>query len=335
MQRDSIQQEIEIVLPRHLARDYGQEIAAVAPDRVRLLAITGGGPGDPDVARAEIALNGIFDGALDFADIVTQMPALRWIHSTSSGIDDFVSPALAERGCLVTNSAGLFSPAIAEYTIAAMVLLGRDLPRWFALQREHRWGDVLAVPNIMELRGRRLGIVGYGAIGRYLAAACKQLGMEVWATKRTPMPTVGEPLDRLLPADDLHELLGACDAIVLAASLTASSRRLIGAAELHAMRPGAILVNVGRGALLDEDALVAALAGGRLRGAMLDVTTREPLPADSPLWDAPNLWLTPHVAGCSDEGWDRTIELFCANLRQYAAGRPHAMGNLVDLDDHL
>jgi phosphoglycerate dehydrogenase-like enzyme len=327
---------IDIALPHHLARDYGSQILAAAPGAVRLVPMVGGAPDDPDASQVEIAVNGIFDGPVGFRELIETMPALRWIHTAASGIDDFVSPALRDRGVIVTNSAGLFSPAIAEYALAAIIGLARGLPDWQRLREAHVWGDPLTQePEPFELHGRRLGIVGYGSIGRYLASVAKALGMEVWATKRVMMPTVGEPLDRLLPSSDLHELLRGCDVVVLAASLNSGSRRLIGAAELAAMRPHAILVNVGRGALLDEGALAEALHAGRLRGAALDVAIEEPLPSESPLWAAPNLTITPHIAGNTGAGWDRTMELFGANLRLYLDGHEAAMANVVDIALHL
>ena len=180
------------------------------------------------------------------------------------------------------------------------------------------------------LRGKRLGIVGYGAVGRELAAAARALGMSVWATKRSPLFLSAEPLDRLLPPDGLGEMLAESDAVVLCASLNRTTRHLIGEGELAAMKPTAILVNVGRGGLIDEDALVRALHDGRLRGAMLDVTAEEPLPAESPLWTAPNLLITPHISGNAPESWDNQVDFFCRNLRLYLEGSPGRMGNLVD-----
>jgi phosphoglycerate dehydrogenase-like enzyme len=154
--------------------------------------------------------------------------------------------------------------------------------------------------------------------------------MEVWATKRTPLFLSGEPIDRLLPPSELKELLAASDVVALCASLNRSSRELIGEAELAVMKPTATLVNVARGGLVDEDALLRALEEEGLRGAMLDVTREEPLPADSPLWTAPNLLLTPHISGNAPESWGWGVEFLCANLRLYLDGSPERMGNLVD-----
>lgn len=256
-------------------------------------------------------------------------PELRWVHSISAGVEHLPLATMAERGILLTNSAGAYAPAMVEYALAGMIMLARNLPSWLDGQRERRWLDADAFEASL-LRGKRLGIVGYGAVGRELAAASKTLGMEVWATKRSPVFLSGEPVDRLLPPNDLSELLAASDFVVLCASLNRSTRHLIGDAELAAMKPSAVLVNVARGGLVDEDALVRALHEGGLAAAMLDVTTEEPLSPQSELWTAPNLLITPHISGNAPESWRWEVEFLCSNLRLYLDGTPERMGNLVD-----
>jgi phosphoglycerate dehydrogenase-like enzyme len=211
-----------------------------------------------------------------------------------------------------------------------MVMLARGFAGWAEAQRERRWLPRLA-PSGATLDGKQVGVIGYGSVGRQLAVACKALGMRVWASRRTPVAVAGEPLDRWVPADELPELLAASDFVVVAAALNSTTRGLLGEAELRAMKRGALLVNVARGELIDHDALARALRDGRLGGAVLDVTDPEPLPAESPLWDAPNAWITPHVAGDTEKGWQRSIDLFCGNLRLYLEGMPERMDNLVDL----
>ena len=215
-----------------------------------------------------------------------------------------------------------------------MVMLARGMPGWLREQDRRAWEPPLIAPG-PELRGKRVAILGYGTVGRYLATLCRALGMEVWASRRTPGPAVGEPVDRMLPAAPVRDLLAGAPFLVLCAPLTGATRGLIGAAELELLAPGAVLVNVARGGIVDEDALVAALESGRLAGAMIDVTRVEPLPAASPLWSAPNLWLTPHVAGNTPECWDRSVELFCGNLAAYLDGEPDRMANPVDIRRHL
>jgi phosphoglycerate dehydrogenase-like enzyme len=323
---------ITVAIARRLADEHGEGIEAAGGGRIRLLPLRGE-EGEAPLDDVEIAVYGLYEGPLTFRELAGRMPGLRWIHSTGAGMDSFVSPELAERGVIVTNSSGVYAPAMVEYALAGMVSIAREFRRLFAQQDERRWNHEPVAGG--ELYGKRVGIVGYGATGRYLATVCKALGMEVWATRRTPILTSGEPFDRLLPIDELHELLGASDYVVVTASLNSTTRHLLGEAEFRAFKPGAILVNVARGGVLHHDALLAALDDGRLGGAFLDVAEPEPLPPESPLWTHPQVIVTPHISGGTPEGWARSVELFCRNLPLYLAGETKRLGNLVDLADHL
>ncbi len=261
------------------------------------------------------------------------MPRLRWIHSTGAGIESFASRELGERGVIVTNSSGVYASAMAEYAVFGMVAIARDLRRLIAQQEERRWNHEPISGT--ELAGKRVGIVGYGGTGRYLATVCKALGMEVWATRRKPMLTTNEPLDRLLPPEGIHEMLAGSDYVVVTASLNSTSRHLLGEAEFRALKPGAGLVNVARGALIDQEALLAALDDGRVGGAVLDVVVPQPLPPEHPLWAHPRVIVTSHISGGSPEGWARSMELFSLNLPLYLDGEVERLGNVVDLADHL
>ncbi len=315
-----------VVLPRFLLDGHRSELESAVGDRAYLVTDDDPSLLDGIPATLEVLVTGIDEAVFER---VIDAAGLRWVHSISAGVEHLPLDRLAERGVLLTNSAGAYAPAMAEYALAAMIMLARSLPSWLEGQRERRWIEASAF-DATVLRGKRLGIVGYGAVGRQLASTAKALGREVWATRRTPLFVSGEPLDRLLSAHDLHELLRASDFVVLCASLNASTRRLIGVRELAVMKPTAILVNVARGALVDEEALMDALGKGTLRAAMLDVTTEEPLPPDSALWTAPNLFITPHVSGNTPESWDWEVEFFCRNLELYLDGSPERMGNLVD-----
>ncbi len=321
-----------VAIARPLAEEHGERIEAAGGGRIRLLPLRGE-EGEAGLEDVEIAVYGLYEGPLSFRELAERMPRLRWIHSTGAGIDTFVSRGLAERGVIVTNSSGVYAPAMVEYVLAAMVAIARDLRRLIAQQDGRSWNHEPISGS--ELYGKRVGIVGYGATGRSLATVCKVLGMGVWATRRTPIVTVGEPLDRLMAPEELHELLGASDYVVVTASLNSTTRHLLGEAEFRALKPGAGLVNVARGGIVDQKALLAALADGRLRGAVLDVVEPEPLPPESPLWTHPQVIVTSHISGGSPEGWARSIEIFCRNLPRYLAGETKRLGNLVDLSDHL
>jgi phosphoglycerate dehydrogenase-like enzyme len=315
-----------VALPRFLLDGYRAELDAAAKDRAELLADDDPALLDVSPPSLDVAVTGIEEAL--FRRLV-EAPGLRWVHSISAGVEHLPLARMAKRGIVLTNSAGAYATAMAEYALAAMIMLVRSLPAWLEGQRERRWLDSDSF-DANVLRGKRLGIVGYGAVGRELASPAKAMGMEVWATKRTPLFPSAEPLDRLLSSTDLHELLAASDFVVLCASLNRTTHHLIGEQELDAIKPTAVLVNVARGGLVDEHALVDALRGGRLRAAILDVTSEEPLPPESPLWMAPNLFITPHVSGNTPESWHWQVEFFCRNLRLYLDGTPERMGNLVD-----
>jgi phosphoglycerate dehydrogenase-like enzyme len=314
-----------ILVPRFLLDGHRDRLEATCAGRARIIADDEPASSGEDPIDVEVAVTGIDQAMLDRA---IEGSALGWVHSVSAGVEHLPLSRMAERGILLTSSAGAYASAMTEYAVAAMIMLARRLPSWLAAQADGRWleGDAFAAST---LRGKQLGIVGYGAVGRELATAARALGMRVWATKRSPLFLSGEPLDRLLPADGLHDLLVASDVVVLCASLNRTTHHLIGREQLASMKPTATLVNVARGGLIDEDALVAALHAGTLAGAMLDVTAQEPLPPDDPLWSTPNLFITPHISGNAPESWDRQVGFFLRNLELYLAGEPERMGNLL------
>lgn len=320
----------QVATPQSLAAADRARIDAVASGRATLLPVRADDTFDSDLSRVEVALCGHSDGPTP-AQLLA-MPRLRWIHSLSAGIDDLVSPELRDRHVLVTNSAGVQAPAMTEYVLCAMVMLARDLLFWVKPRRTRDWRNHV---RGRCLYGKRAGIVGYGGAGRHLASACRALGMQVWATKRTPIPLDGEPLDRLLGPAELHELLANSDFVILTASLNSSTRGLVGKEELAAMKAEAFLVNVARGVLVDQAALAVALHEGSISGAILDVTEPEPLPPGDPLWDAPNLWITPHIAGDTPETRQCGLDLFCSNLALYLDGQLDGMANVVDLSAHM
>jgi phosphoglycerate dehydrogenase-like enzyme len=314
-----------IVLPSFLLDPHREELEAAAAGRAELVSGDDPALGETTLATLEVIVTGIDDAVFER---LIEGPAVRWVHSISAGVEHLPLARMAQRGILLTNSAGAYATAMAEYALGAALMLARGFTAWLEGQRERRWLE--DEQELSVLRGKRLGIVGYGAVGREVAAGARALGMEVWATKRTPLFLSGEPLDRLLPAPGLLELLAACDVVVLCASLNRTTRHLIGEAELGAMKPTAVLVNVARGGLVDEDALVRALREGRIRGAVLDVTEEEPLPSGSPLWTTPKLIVTPHVSGHAAESWRSAVDFLCRNLELYLDGRSERMGNLID-----
>ena len=276
---------------------------------------------------------------ISFDRLVVRAPRLTWVHSASAGVERVLTPAGRERGLVVTNARGVFSQPIAEYVLMMILAVSRRLPQLLELQRERTWQPLEGV----ELRDVIVGIVGLGSIGRAVADLATAFGCRVVATRRhapgseaTEAPggeaargTADHPgLSRLTGPEGLPELLAEADFIVLAAPLTLETESLIDEAALAGVKPGAWLINVARGRLVDERALLRALREGPLGGAVLDTFRDEPLPPGSPFYDLPNVIVTPHTSWSSGRVLDRSVELFCDNLRRYAAGEP--LLNVVD-----
>ncbi|WP_248928147.1 D-2-hydroxyacid dehydrogenase [Paenibacillus hamazuiensis] len=267
----------------------------------------------------EVADVAVLTGDLD--ERFVQAPQLRWIHCDHAGLNGCARPELFERGLLVTSSAGRSSPVLAEHALFFMLALAYQYPRFLEAQRAHQWG----VPGQNELRGlygQTVGIIGMGNTGMELAVRSKALGMRVLGYRRSSAPP-SPGVDRLYCAADggsLDELLAESDFIVLAIPLSDATHHLIGRRELALMKRSACIVNMARGAVIDEEALIEALYAGRIGGAGLDTFTQEPLPSDSPLWEAPNTLITPHTTPQVPDRTGRSIDIIAENVRRYRAG---------------
>ena len=303
----------------------------------RIVNLSIEGHADGPVDDVEILLRGWLSSEA-FDRLLAHAPDLRWVHSATSGVERAMTPAARDRGVLVTNARGVFTRPIAEHVLMMILAIGRRLPQLLELQRERTWQPLEG----RELRDLTIGIVGFGSLGRAIAALVGAFGAHVIVMRRRPdAPLEAVPddedtfgvaprVERVVGPEGLHDLLAASDVVVLAAPLTAETDGLIDGAALDAMRQDAWLVNVARGRLVDDRALVRALAEGRIGGAALDTFSEEPLPPSSPYWDLENVILTPHTAWSSARVLDRSIDLFCDNLRRYRAGQP--LRNVVDPD---
>jgi phosphoglycerate dehydrogenase-like enzyme len=256
--------------------------------------------------------------ALDIPyDVGPLAPHLRWIQGIGAGVSQFLSAGLDEAGIRLTSAAGVNGVSISEFVMARLLQIWKRLPEIDDLQTRHTWEPAYG----MEVAGSTLGVIGLGGIGRQVARRGRGLGMKVVASRRTATVGSTDPdVDALFPADQLHDLLARCDAVVCAVPEEAGTVGLFGAAEFAAMRPGSIFVNVGRGSAVDGDALVHALGTGHLRAAAIDVVAAEPLPADSPLWDTPNLYISAHCSTSPDRFWSNLYALFSDNIRRYLDG---------------
>ncbi|SPT56993.1 MULTISPECIES: D-2-hydroxyacid dehydrogenase [Actinomadura] len=246
-----------------------------------------------------------------------------WVHIASAGVDRLMFPALIESETKVTNSRGVFDEPIAEYVLGLVLAFAKDLPGTLRLQGERRWRH----RETERVTGSRALVVGTGPIGRAIGRRLSAAGLAVTGAGRTARDADPD-LGLVHPMERLDEALAEADYVVLAAPLTPQTRGMIDAAALDRMRPSARLINVGRGALVAEPDLVKALRAGRIAGAALDVFEDEPLPPSSPLWDMPNVIVSPHMSG-DVIGWrDELVRLFAANLGRYVSGRP--LRNVVD-----
>lgn len=263
--------------------------------------------------------------------LVTQAAKLRWIHTPLTGVDRLLNPELRATEIRVTCSRGVNSVAVAEHVLAMVMALTRGIADAVHAQSEHRWRQTemyARKPPLTELKGRLLGIYGVGEIGRELAVRAQAFGMRVWAVARTAK-TAPFGVDKLLPMARAETLVRMADVLVLALPLTPATQGLIGERILRRMKSSAILVNIGRGGLIQEPALVRALREGWIGGACLDVFSTEPVSPTNPLWGMPNVVLTPHVAGLHPDYMARSGDLFLDNLKRYVGGKP--LLNEVDL----
>ncbi len=285
---------------------YPSELQSAVPDAELVAALT-----DAEVILAAWA------GMIPSLDLTQVAPHLRWVQLTQAGAEH-IDPARAA-GITFTTIGDMSAGPIAEWVLTAILMFAKGWPQTFRDQQAHNYRRYMP----RELATCTIGIIGLGAIGTEVARrlkpfGCRILGIRRSFTVRGPHPLV----DEAMPPADLDYLLGASDFVVLAAPATAETRHLIDARALAAMRPDGVLINVARGSLIDDAALVEALQAQTIAGAALDVFTREPLAADSPLWDLDNIVLSPHVAAGTDRYYDRTVEVFCENLTRYLRGEP-------------
>jgi phosphoglycerate dehydrogenase-like enzyme len=296
---------------------------------VALTTASADGPTDAELASADVLLGEVPDGDL------ARVPRLRWIVRAGAGVEDLDLGGLAARGIVVTNASGLHASSMGEYCLGALLFgFQRQAPRLNAQHQQH-WDPQGGFAR--PLRGRTLAVLGYGSIGREVARLAAAFGMRVLAVKQRPeqrrddgfvVPGTGDPEgtipERIVGLDRLDDVLAEADAVVISLPLTAQTRGLFDARRLALLKPTAWLVNVGRGPMIDEMALVAALVGGRLGGAYLDVFDEEPLPPGHPYWTTPNLHVSAHIAGVNsyERYWSDMGALLRINVPRFLAGEP-------------
>ncbi|WP_157218035.1 D-2-hydroxyacid dehydrogenase [Flavisphingomonas formosensis] len=323
--------------PEDIAR-YDAALRALVPDAVIVIApyeeseqlrVLRGRPPYDEARRLAPQLTDAQRSAFADAEVILTLnlpfdmdrlaPKLRWVQSIGAGVAQLQSAGLEINGVTLTNAAGTASVPIAEFVLARLLEQWKLLPRYADMQRQRDWTPTYG----RDLAGSTLGIVGHGAIGAAVAVRAKALGMRVLATKRTVTPGLKDAaVDRFFAFGDLTELLAEADAVVLAAPESAETLHLFDARAFAAMKEGAFFVNVARGSLVDEAALIDALSSGHLAAAAIDVASIEPLPADNPLWTAPDIRISPHSAATVARYFHAVWDLFLDNMGRYRRSEP-------------
>jgi phosphoglycerate dehydrogenase-like enzyme len=273
---------------------------------------------------ADVLFNGMMPRA-QFEAVYNMCPNLQWVHSFSAGLENALFPALVESPVLMTNSRGVFARSLGEFVVAGILFFEKDLRRMLRAQAEGRWDQY----DVEELHGKTMGIIGYGKIGQAAAERAKPFGVKIHALRKRPELALGDPLvDRAFGPGELRELIAGSDYVVVSAPLTPETRGMVGPKEIAAMKETAIFANVGRGAVVDEPALIGALKRKAIRAAVLDVFETEPLPAGHAFYSLENVLLSPHCADHTRTWLDEAMMFFVENFERFHQGKP--LENIVD-----
>jgi len=275
--------------------------------------------------EASIIFNWSGSGAL-LREVLGMCPAVRWVHCRAAGLDDLLSPELVASAAPLTNGSGVFSPPLGEFVLGAVLYFAKDFRRLIRNQTAGIWEQF----DVTEISGQTAGIVGYGDIGRASATRLKAMGMNILALRRSAPPAGGGDalVTKYYGPGELLEMIAQCDYVVVTAPLTAETRGMIGAPEFAVMKPGAVVINVGRGAVIDEPAMIQALSEKHILGAALDVFTSEPLPAGHALFQLENVLLSPHSTDHTRDWLERAMQFFLAQFERFAKGE--TLLNVVD-----
>jgi phosphoglycerate dehydrogenase-like enzyme len=258
-------------------------------------------------------------------EVFLMSPTVRWVHSRSAGLERTLFPELIASDVTMTNGSGVFSPSLGEFALAAILYFAKDFRRMVRNQMAGVWEPF----DVLPISGQTVGIVGYGDIGRAVATRVRAMGMNVLAVKRHVSTQNSDPLvDQIYAPDRRADMLSRCDYVVVAAPLNAETRGLIGEAEFAAMKPSAVIINVGRGPVIDERAMIKALSENKIKGAALDVFDEEPLPEKHPFYKLENVLLSPHCADHTPDWLDNAMRFFVAQFERFRRGEP--LWNVVD-----
>ncbi|MDZ8221612.1 D-2-hydroxyacid dehydrogenase [Nostoc sp. ChiVER01] len=310
---------VKLILPDHLIADIEPHL----PSNIDVVEVDSEGNLDGDASDAEVYVNGFYLKTSTHDKVLAAAPRLRWQQSPSAGVNHILTPNFLQKDIILTNGAGVHAIPISEFVLAFMLHHAKNLRKLQTLQDEHTWVRGI---SLEELADANLLILGTGNIGKAIASRAKAFGVTVWGSRRHPEPLPN--FDKIVGVDEWRSLLPAADYVVIATPLTPETKGLIDEAALSSMRQSAYLINIARGAIVDEAVLITALREGWIAGAGLDTVATEPLPPESPLWSLPNAFITPHCSALSPRLRERIAQLFIDNLQRYQTGQP--LRNVVD-----
>jgi phosphoglycerate dehydrogenase-like enzyme len=310
---------MKLILPVEIAH----EIEPHLPENTILVRVDSEGNIDSDATDAEVYFSWFYLKPTTLHRVLDAGPSLRWHHAPNAGVNHILTPKYLQRDLILTNGAGVHGIPIAEFVITYLLAYCKQLPSLYQLHNEHNWQRDLP---IQELFDKTLLIIGAGGIGQEIAVRAQAFGMRIFGSCRHPEPLPN--FDKVVGANEWKQLLPESEFVVIATPLTPETKGLIDLETLRLFRPDAYLINIARGAIVDESALTTALEKGWIAGAALDTVFTEPLPAESPLWTLPNVFITPHCSGNSPRVKERTIALFLENLTRYRQGQQ--LRNVVD-----
>ncbi|MEI6444215.1 MAG: D-2-hydroxyacid dehydrogenase [Nostocales cyanobacterium ELA583] len=310
---------MKLILPVEIA----DEIEPHLPENTIVVRVDSEGNIDGDATDAEVYFSWFYLKPTTLHRVLDAAPSLRWHHAPNAGVNHILTPKYLERDLILTNGSGVHGIPIAEFVIAYLLAYSKRLPSLYKLQNEHDWQRGLPIQELFE---KTLLIIGAGGIGQEIAVRAKAFGMRIFGSSRNARPLPN--FDKVVGANEWKQLLPESEFVVIATPLTPETKGMIDVDTLRLFRPDSYLINIARGAIVDESALTKALQAGWIAGAALDTVFTEPLPTESPVWTLPNIFITPHCSGNSPRVKERTLALFLDNFNRYNQGKP--LRNVVD-----
>ena len=310
---------MKLILPVEIAHELEPHL----PENTIVVRVDSEGNIDGDATDAEVYFSWFYLKPTTLHRVLDAAPLLRWHHAPNAGVNHILTPKYLERDLILTNGSGVHGIPIAEFVIAYLLAYSKRLPSLYKLQNEHDWQRGLPIQELFE---KTLLIIGAGGIGQEIAVRAKAFGMRIFGSSRNARPLPN--FDKVVGANEWKQLLPESEFVVIATPLTPETKGMIDVDTLRLFRPDSYLINIARGAIVDESALTKALQAGWIAGAALDTVFTEPLPTESPVWTLPNIFITPHCSGNSPRVKERTLALFLDNFNRYNQGKP--LRNVVD-----